>query len=562
MDLLQRVHTPSFLRVLAGVIGLTTYTLYYHRGEHHLFPQRNFSILSTLYLLCALSLKYFGHAAPTTLDAFSEAATLTALYLSGIYLGLLVYRLFMNPLNTFPSLPLARLSGFIHTFDIARNMNRHAILHDGHKKWGKFVRYGPNDISVSDADVVRVALAPGAVCQKASWYSFEYPGCALISVRDPKAHHQRRRIWSPAFSDRALRGYELRIQRYNETLLRRIGEYEGTPIDIAKWFECWSFDIMGDLAFGQSFNMLESPDSHWAIGLLKEAQRGGGLSIPTWAARLLFAFPPAMRDFFKFVDFCAKQIEHRITLQGKQQNQDISHFLIQHYLAPGKSEAERKAELSRLRFDSKLIVVAGSDTTASTMTFLFYRIAREKGLLERLREEISTLTTEAGAIDHLKIQSAPLLNGCIYETLRLHPAVPSGLPRQAPPEGVYVGEKFIPGNTVMLINFTAMGRDESHFVDAERFIPERFSTRPDLIKHPDALVPFSTGPAGCIGKNLALMEMRLMTAHLVTNFDVGFAPGEDGTELLNSEDHFTVALKPLELIFRRREVGVDDVAVM
>ncbi|KAL2821321.1 cytochrome P450 [Aspergillus cavernicola] len=551
----QLLSTPAFVRVLASLLGLTTYILHYHRGEHHLFPQRNVSATLALYFLCALGLKSSDASITTNHDALSQAATLTALYLAGIFTGLLVYRLLMNPLNNLPGLPLARITGFAHTFHTSKKMDRHVILYDAHKKWGNFVRYGPNDISVSDADAVRVALGPSAVCIKAPWYSFEYPGCALISVREPKAHSERRRFWSPAFSDKALRGYEVRIKRYNESLLRRIDEFDGKPMNIAKWFECWSFDIMGDLAFGQSFNMLESPDGHWAISLLKEAQRGGGLSIPNWGARLLFAFPALVRDYFKLVKFCAEQIENRISVQGKQQNQDISHFLIQHYLAPGKSETEKKAELSRLHFDSKLIVVAGSDTTASTMTFLFYRIAREPGLLERLREEINNtmLTTDGGAIDHQKIQSAPLLNGCIYETLRLHPAVPSGLPRKTPPEGVYVGERYIPGNTVMLVNFSAMGRDESNFVAADKFIPERFSTRPELIRHKDAFVPFSTGPAGCIGKNLALMEMRLMTAHLVTGFDVAFAPGEDGTDLLNSEDHFTVALKPLHLLFKRRE---------
>jgi tryprostatin B 6-hydroxylase len=107
-------------------------------------------------------------------------------------------------------------------------MDRHMILYNAHKKWGRFVRYGPNDISVSDPDVVRVALAPSAVCQKAPWYAFEYPGCSLVSVRDREAHARRRRIWAPAFSDKALRGYEIRVERYNKALLRQIEALEGT----------------------------------------------------------------------------------------------------------------------------------------------------------------------------------------------------------------------------------------------------------------------------------------------------------------------------------------------
>lgn len=95
--------------------------------------------------------------------------------------------------------------------------------------------------------------------------------------------------------------------------------------------------------------------------------------------------------------------------------------------------------------------------------------------------------------------------------------------------------------------------DESHFVSADEFIPERFSTRPELIKNKDAFIPFSTGPFNCIGKNLALMEMRLLTARLITKFDVAFAPGEDGSDLLQSRDYFTATPNPLHLVFKMRK---------
>lgn len=74
-----------------------------------------------------------------------------------------------------------------------------------------------------------------------------------------------------------------------------------------------------------------------------------------------------------------------------------------------------------------------------------------------------------------------------------------------------------------------------------------------MIRRPDAFAPFSIGPFGCIGKNLAYMEIRLLTAQLIMQFDVALAPGEDGTKLLQkSRDHFTMGLADLELVFRRR----------
>jgi len=75
-----------------------------------------------------------------------------------------------------------------------------------------------------------------------------------------------------------------------------------------------------------------------------------------------------------------------------------------------------------------------------------------------------------------------------------------------------------------------------------------------MIKHKDAFAPFSIGPYSCIGKNLALMEIRLMTAQLVRKFDVRLADGETSENLLmGSKDHFTLGLGDLNLSFSRRE---------
>lgn len=90
-------------------------------------------------------------------------------------------------------------------------------------------------------------------------------------------------------------------------------------------------------------------------------------------------------------------------------------------------------------------------------------------------------------------------------------------------------------------------------MQAESFIPQRFFSRPELIKNKDAFVPFSTGPYGCIGKQLAYMEIRALTATLINTFDFALAPGEDGTELLHSVDHFTTGLKPIKMVLTRRK---------
>lgn len=71
-----------------------------------------------------------------------------------------------------------------------------------------------------------------------------------------------------------------------------------------------------------------------------------------------------------------------------------------------------------------------------------------------------------------------------------------------------------------------------------------------MVKRKDAFAPFSLGPNSCVGKQLALMELRTVVAHLVAALDAKFAPEEDGSRLLtNSKDLFTISLSDLEVIF-------------
>ena len=96
--------------------------------------------------------------------------------------------------------------------------------------------------------------------------------------------------------------------------------------------------------------------------------------------------------------------------------------------------------------------------------------------------------------------------------------------------------------------------DARNFVQPNDFLPERFTTRPELILDEDAYMPWSAGKGQCIGKKLSLLEIRVAVAAVVTRFDVGFAPGEDGTRMFaETVDYFTSTPGPLRLVFRERE---------
>jgi cytochrome P450 family 628 len=119
-----------------------------------------------------------------------------------------------------------------------------------------------------------------------------------------------------------------------------------------------------------------------------------------------------------------------------------------------------------------------------------------------------------------------------------------------------------------------MRTDARYFPDPLSFIPERWFSRPELIKDKRAFAPFiigayrnlyrppnhpsnnltPTGPYNCVGKQLALLEARMVLAHTVWNYEMEFAPGENGSRIINETiDIVILKAGQLDLVFRKRE---------
>ena len=92
-----------------------------------------------------------------------------------------------------------------------------------------------------------------------------------------------------------------------------------------------------------------------------------------------------------------------------------------------------------------------SDTTAATLTCLFFQLALHPEKVVTLQEEIDELFNSTGTVDAASLGKLPYLNAVINETLRMHPPVPSGVQRKTPPQGLTIGSTFIPGNTIVQI---------------------------------------------------------------------------------------------------------------
>ncbi|PGH29378.1 hypothetical protein GX50_07882, partial [[Emmonsia] crescens] len=222
--------------------------------------------------------------------------------------------------------------------------------------------------------------------------------------------------------------------------------------------------------------------------------------------------------------------------------------------------------------DSELAITAGSDTVAATLTALIYILATHPDKQARLQQELDTLLTGIDDISYKKlsaVNNAPMLEGVILETLRLYPGAPGGMQRMTPPEGAQIAGKWIPGNTLVSTPTYTLHRDPRNFDQPTSFIPERWSSAANLIKHKEAFNPFLIGANSCAGKAMALMELRLVTALIFRTFTVRLHSDNSHKEKPAAvaasplsyfdeqepgwRDYFTAKPPPFEVLLERRE---------
>ncbi|OQE04404.1 hypothetical protein PENVUL_c033G10168 [Penicillium vulpinum] len=540
----SEVNSPSAILALAGFSGLTAHVFLYRHGEWDLKAPRLVIAYILLFLGATFLERNMKNELP--LDVPSHlAAKLVGCHILGIYTSMLFYRAFLHRLSRFPGPFLARLSNFYVTALSARKLHPFEETEKLHKRHGDYVRLGPNELSITDPRAVKAIYSASAKVSKGPWYTVLEPQISLHMARNKQEHARRRKVWDQGFSSRALRDYEPRVARYTDQLIQVIEREVGNEMDIAKWFNYYSFDVMGDMSFGKSFNMLiDGKDGYILKQLHADVKANGLFGHLTWLFPFFKKTPVINADYLRFWKWVGERVNERI--QNTPDRPDVFSWILKAYEQGPKT----KQDHLNLNGDAYLIIVAGSDTTAATLTNLFFHLASDRTLYKTLQTELDSLPS----LSHDKLVGVKLLDAVINETLRLHPAVPSGMQRLTPPEGITIGSTYVPGNVMVCTPLHTLFRDERIFPRPLEFLPERWDTQPELVKDPTAFIPFNTGTYSCVGKQLGLMELRSVTAEILARYEVSFAPNQTASAFLDGkQDAFTLATGPLKVVFQKRE---------
>ena len=216
-----------------------------------------------------------------------------------------------------------------------------------------------------------------------------------------------------------------------------------------------------------------------------------------------------------------------------------------------------------LRDQLVAVLLAGRDTTAGTLSFCLFELARHPGVVSKIRSEISSclgVGPSAKIPTYTELKEMKYLNSVLNETLRLYPVVPfnvryslkdTTLPRGGGPDGTSpIGVR---ANTRVIYSTMMLQRDpavyaspgEKNYFDPLKWIPERWSSWQPKPWH---FIPFNGGPRICIGQQFATIEMSYTITRILQTYERIIAVPASGQEKVRMEPEmsFGITLSPGE----------------
>jgi cytochrome P450 len=179
---------------------------------------------------------------------------------------------------------------------------------------------------------------------------------------------------------------------------------------------------------------------------------------------------------------------------------------------------------------------AGSETSATTLEWAMAELMRNPDVMKKAQAELRDNLNGKPKVTEDDLVQMKYLKLIIKETLRLHPAAPLLLPREARESCKILGYD-VPKGTTVFVNAWAIGRDPKYWDDAEEFKPERFECGTIDFKGMDfEYIPFGAGRRICPGMVFAQSNIELAPAALLYHFDWKLKEGMKPSELDMIED--------------------------
>lgn len=283
--------------------------------------------------------------------------------------------------------------------------------------------------------------------------------------------------------------------------------------------------------------------------------------------------PALIRDFRRFTEYVKVHCGRRLACRGSNTYTDV--FTAIHGARHPKTGTPTWTQ-TELESEAALLVLAGSDNTATAITAtLFYLAYNPQALAEAQAEVRRTFSSPEAIRSGDQLSSCQYLRACVDEAMRLSPPAPGLMPREVLSGGIEVDGHHIPQGTEIGTPIYAIHHEPAYFPAPFSFRPERWlnqtgasgtdaSSKEEVALARSAFCAFGKGPRDCVGKQMAYREMMIVLASVFWAFEMRLAVGlslrkggqgagsgqrRDEYQLL---DFFAAAGSGPELCFMRR----------
>ncbi|TFK79961.1 high nitrogen upregulated cytochrome P450 monooxygenase 2 [Polyporus arcularius HHB13444] len=554
MDLDVYVWSPKRqTAVYAMVLGIMAHQVFRQHETYRI--SIHFTLLLTPPLLVAVTVS-------STSQSTLEKALLDsyAAYLSALVLSVVAYRLSpSHPLACYPGPISLRLSKLWMAF-ISRSGYQHLYYKDLHERYGNVVRIGPNELSIREPSAVMALVGPSGLPKgpHVTGRLLTDKDLPMIGIEDISSHMTRRRAWNRGFSSAAIAEYEELVGRRAMQLVQRLEAHQGRQVDLERWFDYFSYDAMYDITFGGGSELLRDGDENNVWSVLSEGMTAMTFfgHVP-WLGVYFGFLPAATRPIKSLLAACKGLVKQR--MQRGSRTRDLFHYL-------NHEDQKDKAPppMRQLVDDGILAIVGGADTVSGALTSVLFCLLTHPEAYEKLQTEIDEYYPRGDNVLSTRChRDMKYLEAVINETLRVYSPGLGGSQRKVPADGpgVTVGSLYIPPGTALWVHAFSLHRDPNNFFPfpddfwPERWLfashssdplsPEAADAKPaDFVHNEEAYMPFSHGPMNCVGKNFALMEMRIVICALVQRFRFRLREGYDRADYDRNFKDYLIASRP------------------
>ncbi|KIW03534.1 uncharacterized protein PV09_05295 [Verruconis gallopava] len=440
-------------------------------------------------------------------------------FLLTIYASYIVWLIWFHPLSHIPGPKIAIVSNLFYSRTIVSGHSPR-IVKSLHDKYGDVVRWGPNEVSFACKEAwkdIYDRRKDGKILIKDPlFYRTDDTIRAkhIVNTHDPAEHAEMRKMMAYAFSAKALLEQEHLIKHYADDLVEAVREKGDLgPINLVEFFNWTTFDVLGELAFGEPFNSLKNRKTDSWISIILDSIKFNAWDVAIWKLPIV----PYFQYWLTPKHIREGGIRHAIESKEKilkraEKGSDRIDF-VSYILA---KREELKINDWQLAAHSNALIVAGSETSATVLSGLHYYLLKNPAAYDRLRTEVRSAFSSVDEINAKAAEKLPYLTACIDETFRIYPPIPIAMPRVTPKGGCTIAGHFIPENTTVGVHQWSVTHNPKHFKDPDSYRPERWLEKSDDL---DASKPFLTGPRMCMGINMAWIEVRILMAKLTYMFD-------------------------------------------